>query len=113
MTRYVERSVVIVRPRQPYADWANGIDDDAPRFDLSTHRNEPTAYLVDNPDDLDDLDAVLRKCWRDIFEEELDGWMRDPECWPGNRSFSIFKQWFDCELIVSVTDQGSEPIYGD
>ena len=109
---YVERSLLIVRPRQPFADWVNRLDPAKVGFDLEEHRREPVAYLVDNPNDHDELDRVLRSCWRDIFEAELDGWLRDPNLWPGNRTLRMFKQWFDCEFVVSVMDQGNEPIYG-
>ncbi|MHB1158312.1 MAG: hypothetical protein ACYC26_15920 [Phycisphaerales bacterium] len=45
--QYVERSVIIVRPQQPFADWANSVDTDMPRFNLEDERAEPNAYLVD------------------------------------------------------------------
>jgi len=111
--QYVERSLVIVRPRQPFADWANSVDDHGPRFNLDQERSQPNAYLVDNRNDSDELAVVLKTCWKDLFEEELCGWMRDPECWPAKRTRAMFEQWFDCEMILMVHDQGSEPIYGD
>ena len=109
--QYVERSVVIVRPRQPFADWVQSVDEEGLGFNLEEQRAEPVAYLVDNLDDHDQLDRVLRSCWQDIFEAELDGWLRDPDRWPANRTFKKFKDWFDCELVVSVTDLGVEPVY--
>ncbi len=45
--RVINRSAPIVRPKQQYVDWANSVDDDGPRADLSRLRESPHIYLVD------------------------------------------------------------------
>jgi hypothetical protein len=35
--------------------------------------------------------SICQKTVRGSFEEELDGWYRDPSAWPADRSFKNFK----------------------
>ena len=102
--RCVNRCALIVKPRQPYADWANGFDDDGPRFDLRYHRNNPTVFLITEPDDLENLDVALKRHWRRIFEEQLSAWMRQPSDWPPRRTLTVFREWFDVTLSDLVLD---------
>ena len=91
--RSVNRYALIVTRRKPYADWANRFDDDGPRFDLEDQ--SPTVYLITEPEGPMDVDRVLTRQWRPIFEEELSAWMRDPEVWPRRRTFRLFREWFE------------------
>jgi len=104
----VDRMALIVRPRQPYIDWANAFDDGGPKFDPAAHR--PRVYLIDEIADPIDLHKALRNHWRDIFEEELEGWMRDADDWPSPRTQKVFLQWFDVEVAELVTNMGQSPL---
>ena len=106
----VNRVAVIVRHKQPYADWANTFNDGVP-YVLGNHR--PNCYLIDEMDDLSDQARVLRKHWENIFEAELEGWMRFPEDWPEKRTYREFKQWFEVELIEMVWDISSKGLFAD
>lgn len=77
--RLINRSVLVVRLRQPYVDWAHSVDDDGPRADLAHLREYPHAYLVDDVVLLDDFAQPIDDYWEPIFHEQLNGWMRDPE----------------------------------
>lgn len=111
MQPLVNRIAVIVRPKQPYADWANSFDDDGVPYELGEQR--PNCYLIDEIDDLADQTRVLRKYWKQIFEEELEGWMRFPEDWPEKRTYREFKQWFQVEIIEMVWDIGKKGLFTD
>lgn len=97
----LNRSSVIVRPRQPYLDWASQLDDSGiiPELD-----DECTIYLI--PEYGDDVQAMetLSKCFDIIFETELDGWCTDETLWPKNRSFKTFRNWFSFEFHSLVED---------
>lgn len=97
----INRAVVIVRPKQPFIDWALGLDDSgvAPSVD-----GEKTIYLV--PEYGDDIEGieVLSQGYDIIFEQELDGWHTDESAWPKNRSFSMFREWFEIEMHSLVLD---------
>jgi len=102
--RVINRSVLVVRPKQPYVDWANSVDDDGSRADLACLRKQPHAYLVEDIDLLDEFAQLVDDNWEPIFQEQLDVWMRDPECWPERLTREMFLEWFDCELCTMVWD---------
>ena len=102
--RTINRAGLIVRPRQPYVDWANSMDDDGPRADLRKLREEPSIYLVEVVDLLEDFPVLIDKYWAWVFREQLNGWMRDPELWPKELTHEMFLEWFDCELSTMIWD---------
>jgi hypothetical protein len=102
--RTINRAGLIVRPKQPYADWANSVDDDGPRADLQALRASPSIYLVESIDYLEDFDLLVDDTWDWIFREQLNGWMRDTESWPDELTRKMFLEWFDCELCTMIWD---------
>jgi hypothetical protein len=102
--RTINRAALIVRPRQPYVDWANSVDDDGPRAILQELRTDPSIYLVESIDSLEDLDLLVEDNWEWIFREQLNGWMRDPEFWPAELTREMFLEWFECELSTMIWD---------
>ncbi len=77
--RTINRAALIVRPKTPYVDWANSVDDDGPQAILQDLGRDPSIYLVESIDYLDDCDALVDDNWEWIFREQLNAWMRDPE----------------------------------
>ncbi len=102
--RTINRAALIVRPKQPYVDWANSVDDDGPRAILQEVRTDPSIYLVETIDSLEDFDLLVDDTWGWIFREQLNGWMRDPESWPDELTREMFLEWFDCELSTMIWD---------
>ncbi len=84
MLPMVNRVALIVRPREPYAAWANAVDDDA-EYDLAVHRNEPEVFLLPVWA-ADDLAAAIAEHWNAIFEQELEAWCTDETAWPRKRT---------------------------
>ena len=41
----LNRSAILVVPKQPYADWANSLDDDGPRFTIEDEDDHLTVFL--------------------------------------------------------------------
>lgn len=106
----INRSALIVRPKQPYVDWAKGLDDSG--MDPS-EIGERTVYLLpEYDDDIEGL-ALLSKGYEHIFEAELEGWHLIEDDWPANRTFAMFCEWFDIELHSMVVDMVDGPIVDD
>ena len=106
----LNRIAVTVIPRQPYADWANSIDDDWPKYDLTDPDNEYTVYLIDDTGDtLAARRGVQRHCAY-IFEHELAAWCGDEDRWPSKRNWRTFKQWFDVQINSMVVDLGKRSL---
>ena len=100
----VNRSIVIVRPKQPYIDWANACDD-GPR--TLTHQSLPnwaSIYLIPEFEDEAGVRRILKGYFHEIFENELYGWSTDESTWPTKRDFQTFKEWFHCEFHDFVED---------
>ena len=89
--RTINRAALIVRPKQPYVDWANSVDNDGPRAILQELRTDPSIYLVETFDFLDDFDLLVDDTWEWIFREQLNGWMRDPDLWPEGLTREMFR----------------------
>lgn len=97
----INRSVVIVRPRQPCLDWAAGLDDSGIVPDPG---DEQTVYLIPQYEDDEDAWEILEEIYPYIFENELFGWHTDESAWPSERGFDTFKEWFSVELHAVVED---------
>jgi hypothetical protein len=99
----LNRSVVMVRPKQPYRDWANNLDNDGPGL-LPDGEDEQTVYLIPNFATDDDAWEIVEDIYSEIFEYELWNWHTDPSDWPKNRTFEVFMEWFHVEFHSVVED---------
>lgn len=97
----LNRAALIVRPKQPFLDWATGLDDSGLVPDAA---GEQTVYLVPEFESDEEGQRVLKLVYAEIFERELDGWHTDPSAWPKKRDFKTFQEWFSIELHSVVED---------
>ncbi len=97
----LNRGVLIVWPKQPYLDWAAQLDDSGL---VPDPESEKTVYLIPEFDSDDEAWEILEDVYAEVFERELDGWHTDDAAWPENRTFAMFKEWFDIELHSVVED---------
>jgi hypothetical protein len=97
----LNRGVVIVRPKQPYLDWAAGLDDSELVPDPNA---EQTVYLIPSYGDDEEAWEILERVHPTIFENELYGWHTDEAAWPKDRDVAMFKAWFEIELHSVVED---------
>lgn len=97
----LNRYALIVRPKQPYLDWASSLDDSGLAPDPD---DEQTVYLVPSFDDGTEAERVLKKVFAEVFERELEAWHTDEDAWPKNRSLVVFKEWFHIEFHSIVED---------
>ncbi len=105
----VNRSVVILRPKQPYRDWANSFSD-GPRFVEEPGGESGTAFLVPELSTIEGIQEFVVANSEFMFEHELDAWQEAPETWPRNRSFTILQEWFEIHIHSLVIDLGEGPI---
>ena len=102
--RRIKRAAVSVKPKQPYLEWANGLDEDGVKLGIE-FTPEETIYLVDELAEGElDLETLLEPYFEIIFEEELNAWHRREADWPQERDFRLFQAWFDIELHSLVLD---------
>ena len=102
--RRVKRAAVCIRPKQPYIDWANGLEEDGVKIG-SEFMPEETVYLIDDiPEGSIDPEAMLEPYYAVIFEEELGAWHRVEADWPKRCDFETFQAWFEIEVHSMVLD---------
>jgi hypothetical protein len=101
---FLYRTGLTVTRKQPYIDWANGLDDDGPDLTQELAANRRTIYLVPESDVEPDVASLLEEFWQRIFEEELAAWMVDDKSWPMPLARETFDAWFDVEVTDSIFD---------
>lgn len=74
------------------------------------HDSERSAYLLPEYEDDNQMEYLLEKYFKPIFEEQLNGWWQDTDAWPPRRDLKTFKEWFDVEFHSVVFDLVDKPI---
>ena len=103
----INRSALVVRPAQPFLDWAASLDESGiiPNTD-----GEQTVYLLPEFDNEQGTERFLKKVYANIFENELMAWHTEESDWPQNRNYNLFQKWFTLEWHSVVEDLGDNAI---
>ena len=104
----VNRSVLIIKPRQPFADWLKQLPG-TPAVDLAELRGNGNAVLIPNVDDVEPAD-FLASHFESLFSAELADWCEDESLWPTPLSATLFMDWFDLDIHAVLTDMVSAPL---
>ena len=105
----IDRSLIVVRPKQPFLDWVQSVDYEE-GLTLEHVRHDPSAYLIPEVFYNDEQPAILQWCYEVVFEAELESWYTDPALWPQNRDLKMFFEWFEVEFHSGVFDLCDDPI---
>lgn len=105
----INRSVLLVIPKQPFYDWSNALTPDLPETNVGD-LDEHNSYLLEDELFLDDPKSELKKYWKTIFINELFGQWTDENDYP-KLSWKLFTQWFSFYRSSVVTDLTDEPLY--
>ena len=108
----VNRSAMIVRPKEPYFTWANGFDDSGTKLDPASMEECCRAFLVPEFYDPDGARGFVADNCEGIFTEMLESWMNAPDTWPV-LDIKTFNRWFDVEIHESVFDLGDQQIVSE
>ena len=99
----INRSLVVVKPKQPFLDWARSFDLDE-GLQLDQFRDESSAYLTPEFEFQEHRMEVIAWCLDFVFEEELCAASTDETIWPKRRDLTTFLEWFDVEFHGIVFD---------
>ena len=68
--------------------------------------SDRTVYLIaeDAADTPETLEKWIKANLDVLFECELEGWYTDPAVWPNNRTYALFKTWFEVECHTVLLD---------
>lgn len=113
----INRSLLILKPKQPFLDWSRMLDDKDEDLTLEEIHHDSTAYLIPELWQDSDQHELLESYYDVLFEEQLAGWWTDEADWPEKRDLKMFLAWFEVEFHSLVFDLCEEPIrvieYGD
>ncbi|WP_320170453.1 hypothetical protein [Maridesulfovibrio sp.] len=110
--KVINRIVAIVKPRQPFVDWAKSLPDagEVPDVTLADLRDDCMTFLVPDYEDNGKALEYILKNSREIFELELESWDLRVDLWPKNRDRRLFKKWFDVVIHSQVVDLGKNSL---
>jgi hypothetical protein len=100
----LNRSAIVVTPKQPFLDWLHVADPTSAKLTLPDLAREPAIYLIPECETSEDVAGVLHGLCEEIFTEQLDGWYRETASWPKDRSYEVFCQWFDYQHHSMLID---------
>ena len=106
----INRSLIILRQKQPFLDWTRTLDDHGIDFTLEELSQDAIAYLVPEIWDDSEQEALLESYYDILFDEQLNGWCMDEADWPKERDLKMFLDWFEVEIHSLVIDLCDKPI---
>lgn len=104
----INRFVLVAEPKNAFLEWARKFPDEDPKLTLDELLRDTSAYLI--PLVGETPDSWLAGNFGAIFEIELSDWTVDPKCWPKDRSFNSFKEFFNVRFCSIAIDMGDGPI---
>ena len=99
----IDRSALLIRPREPYLEWAAKVDDGSPEM-AEELRGQTSVYLVSQDPAGHDESAPVNQYCEAIFEQELEAWCIDKSVWPYKRDLKRFFEWFEVQAESVVLD---------
>ena len=105
----LNRSAVVMRPAQPYLDWARSVSRDGDGVAPGPH-DEQTVWLVPEIEDENECDEVLQAGWQALFANMLGEWSTLESEWPQNRTYEMFREWFEIDVHSMVIDLVDGPL---
>lgn len=100
----INRAIAIIKPKQPFLDWANQLPDADLEATLEEFQSDCLSILIPESNNDEEARSYINNIAEDIFEEELRGWDTEEAFWPKDRSSKIFWEWFNVDIHSVVMD---------
>ena len=101
------RAALILKPKKPFLNWLISHDPEDKKVDLS---EDLDVYLIPEFEDRGEFEEWIEENYDDLFCDKMNQWYVDESMWVKNRSFKLFKEWFDYVIHSMVWDTLEEPI---
>ena len=100
------RGVIKLVPTKLFVDWFNYITNDGINYSIDSL--ESISFLIHDFDTRMEFNIWLESNYQLLFDIRLSYACIDKCQWPENRTYSVFKSWFDifyCDLILDLLDK--------
>jgi len=105
MIYFVDRSLAVIKPKQPFIDWLKAIPNtDLIDIQIDNLRVDCNSFLLPECQEPEEAVAYIDTIFDSLFEMELAAWEDDTSLWPSDRSLLTFWTWFDVEIHSTVFD---------
>ena len=114
MYYFVERSVAIIKPKEPFLNWVNKTFQDMPQeLTLEGIRIDCNSYLIPEVAEIEDGINFVDEKFADLFAMEFASWTEDEDLWPKEFSLKMFWAWFDVEVYPTAIDLSEGSLDGE
>lgn len=108
---FVDRSIAVIKPKQPFLDWLNQMPGNDLTLSLGDIRSDCTVLMIPEVNEQEDGIAYIDDIADKVFEMELASWYQDEKLWPKGRNLKLFWEWFDVEIHIVVMDTIDQDIH--
>ncbi len=105
----VNRTVVIIKGKQPLVDWINSSDPKNP-VTIEDVQNDCNVLLIPSEYSREEAIESVEQSYETIFLSEIEGWHIDEAFWPEDITLEKFRDWFDLEYHSTLIDVIEEDI---
>jgi hypothetical protein len=110
----LNRSAMQLIYNQPFLDWVNSVDPSQSQdLTLEELSDDNDIFMIPDFDDLIDMEKWIEKRWHVFFDSMLFDWQTDEATWPKNRTYKMFRDWFEIKFHSLVWDMANEPLIVD
>jgi hypothetical protein len=102
----IDRSAIMILPGEIYYNWGRCVNEG----NIALLFPEPQLFLIPNFETPEETSEFIETFYDLIFRHELERWSVDPAFWPINRTYEMFRNWFEIKLIYHVRDTLCQPI---
>ncbi|RXZ42140.1 hypothetical protein [Crenobacter cavernae] len=107
---FVDRSVAVVKPKEPFMAWLNAVPGNDMDLTLDSLRADCTVILLPEFAEPEEAVGYVDEIFEQLFKMELASWYEDEALWPQQRTLKTFWEWFDVEIHSTVIDSVDDDI---
>jgi len=86
----INRSIAIIKPKQPFVDWANQLPDAEFKSSLDNFKTDCLAILIPDYETDEESQGYINEIYEAIFIEILFGWCTEESWFPQGRTNEMF-----------------------
>jgi hypothetical protein len=93
-------ALVLTKKKNPFYVWLASIQTGKSEVnDLETE-----VYLLPDYEEIHQMENWVKQNFDLIFQDQMNNWNIDEDLWVKNRTYQMFKEWFDYTLHTMVFD---------